>query len=314
MFDSYWSERSSRTHSVSWFLVKMRRATGQTRPLRPQGEQDVRRVLAEIDALPAVERAWTLLYVRTDQTQIASLVSDAALVTALRIVGPDALMTYLRREPPTDDPDLLAGSVYEGSRTGFILDHAPELLRASDADGVVAAAEAYRTLSNDTRFVAAASRLRALEGVENAAASLKADIQRIPITRTLGPSDQASLAFSLWQIRGALERAFLTNWLYDALPYPRALLELESFFRSVEKEARPDTPLLLSAIVNDSRFDQMQWSPLARVVEMVNQTLPAPLVEQDIIYRYRPSSQRADQREVLATWRLLLRQHFRAAQ
>jgi hypothetical protein len=100
----------------------MKRATRQISALRPEYEDDVRHVLAEIDALPAVERAWTLLFVRTDQRQIDTLVSDAALVKALQVVGPNALLTFLRREPRTDDPDVLAGSVYTGSRTGFILD------------------------------------------------------------------------------------------------------------------------------------------------------------------------------------------------
>jgi hypothetical protein len=314
LFDSYWSERSGRARCASWFVVRMRRATRQTTPLQPQYEEDVRRVLAEIDALPAVERAWTLLWVRTDQRQIDKIVSDAALVTALQVVGPDGFMTFLRREPPIDDPDLLAGSVYSGSRTGFILDHAPQLLRASDADSVVAAAEAYRTLDNNTRFVAAAARLRALENLERTAASIKAEIGRIPIGRTLGLRDQATLAFTLWQTRGADERTFLVDWFYTVLPFRTSPDWLEYFLRDVEKEARPDTPLLLRAIVDDLRFEQADWSPLERLLVMVNQTVASPLVDPAVIYNYRPSSQRPDQQTTLATWRRLLRQHFGLAQ
>ena len=91
---------------------------------------------------------------------------------------------------------------------------------------------------------------------------------------------------------------------------PRGLDLEYYFFNRVETEARPDTPQLLSAIVSDARFEQMGWSPLVRILEMVNKTVSSPLVEQATIYIYRP---RADQLEVLATWRSLLRKHFGVA-
>jgi len=309
-FDEYWAERRGRARCASWFLVKMRRATRQVTPFHLEYEADVRRVLAEIDTLPPVERAWTLLYVRADQGQIEALVPDAVLQTALQAVGPEALLKFLRREPPTDDPDVRAGSAYSGSMTGFVLDHAPTLLRASDANAVAASGEAYRTLQSNTMFVAAAARLRGLEDIAGATASLKAEIQRIPAERTLGAQDQAILAFALWQMRGVADKAFLADWFYTALPFARSPDALEEFLRKVEKEARPDTPALLAAIVGDARFDQMGWSPLARILTMVNKALPTPLVDSATIYRYMPNSQRPDQQATLASWRQLLRQHF----
>jgi hypothetical protein len=192
----------------------------------------------------------------------------------------------------------------------FILAHAPELLRPSDADAVVASAEAYRRMDNDTQFVAAAARLRGMDNVELAAESLKTEIKRIPGGRTLGPRDQSTLAFALWQMRGAAERAFLADWFYTALPFVSSPDALEYFLRDVEKENRPDTSLLLGALVGHARFEQMGWAPLSRILEMVNKTLPSPLVERNTIYRYLPASERPDQREALAGWRRVLRKHF----
>jgi hypothetical protein len=309
-FDEYWAERSNRKRCASWFLVKMRRATRQVSPFHAEYETDVRRVLAEIDTLPPVERAWTLLYVRADLGQIEVLVPDAVLVTALQAVGPEALLTFLRRESPTDDPDVRAGHAYPGSMTGFILDYAPRLLRAGDADAVAASAQAYRSLQNNTWFVAAAARLRGLNDIVGATESLKAEIQRIPVTRTLGPQDRATLALALWRMRGAAERAFLTDWFYTALPFVGSPDALEYFLRDLEKEARPDTSLLLATIVGDARFDQIGWSPLARILEMVNKTLRSPIVDSATIYRYTPNSGRPDEQATLAGWRQLLRQHF----
>jgi hypothetical protein len=309
-FDEYWAQRSSRARCASWFLVKMRRATRQTSPLQPEYEPDVRRVLAEIDALPPVERAWTLLYVRADQGQIDVVVPDAAVVNALRAVGPDALMTFLRREAPTDDPDVRAGSAYRGSMTGLVLAHAPELLRASDADAVIASAEAYKGLQNNTMFVAAAGRLRGVENVERAADFLKEAIGAISVHRTLGASDQATLAFALWQMRGAAEDAFLVDWFYTALPFDGSPSATEEFLRNVDQEARSDTGALLAAVVADSRFDHVGWTQLARILVTVNRSLASPLVDQHTIDAYRPNSERSDEQATLAAWRRLLRQHF----
>ena len=169
----------------------------------------------------------------------------------------------------------------QGRWQGSSTDYGPKLLRASDADAVLASAQAYRTIENNTRFVAAAARLRGLEDVERAADSLKIEIQRIPISLTLGLRDQSVLAFALWQMRGAPERSFLADWFYTALPFTRSPDALEYFLRDGEREARPDTSLLLMAIAGDARFEQVGWSPLARILDMVNRTLPSPLVDSE---------------------------------
>lgn len=309
-FDAYWNERRDRSHSASWLLVKMWRATRRTEPLHSEYEPDVRRVLAEIDGLSPEERVWTLFYVRTSQDQIAPLVSDAAMVATLQTIGPDALMTLVRRQSPTDDPDLRPEGPESVGMTAFVLAHAPSLLRPSDAAAVLASAEAYRRIDNNTRFVAAAARLRGLEDIESATTSLKIQIQAIPLGRILGPRDQATLAFALWQMRGVAERPFLIDWFYTMLPVRGTPHDLAMFLRAVEKEKRPDTMPLLAGIVGDQRFDNVDWTPLARILEIVNPTLTAPLVETRAIYNYMPASHRPDEAEVLAGWRTLLRQHF----
>jgi hypothetical protein len=89
-----------------------------------------------------------------------------------------------------------------------------------------------------------------------------------------------------------------------------AYIHLRPVRRCLLKENRPDTSQLLGALVGDTRFEQMGWSPLSRILEMVNKTLPSPLVDQNTIYRYLPASERPDQQQTLAGWRQLLRRHF----
>ena len=310
-FEKYWSERRDRTQSASWFLVKMWRATRRTTPLQRQYEPDVRRVLAEIDRLPPDDRRWTLFYVWNDQRQIDALVSDTAMVATLKVAGPDTLMKVVRRESPIDDPDLRGDHLASVGTTAFILAHAPSLLRPSDAAAVLASAEAEAYRGANLMFVAAAARLRGLEDIESAATSLKNQIQAIPLTRILGGRDQATLAFALWQMRGVAERPYLIEWFYTMLPARlRSPDDLELFLRDVERENRADTMSLLAGIVGDQRFDNVDWTPLWRILEMVNPTLPAPLVEPRTIHNYAPGARRPDEVAVLAGWRTLLRQHF----
>src|SRR5262249_5664526 len=157
----------------------------------------------------------------------------------------------------------------------------------------------------------AAARLRGLEDIARATASLKAEIRSIPLNRTLGPRDQATLAFALWQMRGVAERPFLIDWFYSMLSVRgRSPDDLEMFLRAVEKAGRPATMPLLAGVVGDQRFDDVDWPPLARILEIVNPTLAVPLVETRVIYNYMPTSHRPDEADALAGWRTLLRQHF----
>ena len=328
-FEQYWAARGARARSASWLLVKLRRATRQTTPLQPAYAADIARVIAEIDALPPSERPWTLLYLRAADSELPPPLGDSLIVASLAAAGPDALMALLRREVVTGDPDLRPAAdnsprahIISGMIV-FVLAHAPELLRASDAAAVLAGAEADRFHAGPIPWIAAAARLEGLDSPEQGARSLRDAIQRIPLgtppgATTIGlrgaegQTDQAMLAIALWQLRGAAELPFLTNWFYTALPLAREHLAHgpESFLRSVDAMSRPDTRALLSAIVGDARFDQTDWASLAQILEMVNRSVPTPLVESRVIYDYQPRSERPDQREALAAWRARLRRHF----
>jgi hypothetical protein len=305
-FDQYWARRAARQRTAGWFLVKMQRATRQTTPFLPQYQADIRRVLGEIEALPPAERAWTLLYVAMGihHNRSTKLVPDAYLTAALKTIGPDPLLKFLRKEPPTDDPDLRADNV---GICRFILSQAPYLFRASDADAILAAANGYRDQADATIWFAAASRVRGLADMERGVADVKEAIQRISLRETLGARNQFILAFALWQVRGAEERAFLTDWIYTVMQDPKSTDVIEYFFRDVEDEARPDTNSLLASVVRDARFEQANWTVLSRLLMMVNAATAAPLVETSIIYDSR-TGEKAPQ--VFANWRILLRERF----
>lgn len=322
-FMSYWAERGTRDLCASWFLVKMQRATRQTSPLQPEYRTDIQRVLGEIESLPQPERAWTLLYVAQGvfPSDSNELVSDASLVAALKAVGPEALMKFLRHEPGMDDPELKFADSSKDPRNNrlvhldaFILRYAPALLRPADADAVQAGADGEwpRWHGNRLLWVAAAAGLRGIEDPVKAADSLKREIGNIPLHGYEGQNEQAGLAVALWRMRGAAEKEWLVNWFYTVLPLAQDNLAHGpvTFLRAAEEEARPDTPALLAAIVGDVRFSTADWASLAELLKQVNATRNTPLVEQGEIYDHLPRSLRPDQQPTLASWRDGLRRHF----
>ena len=311
-FEDYWAEHGTRMRSASWFLVKMRRASRQA---------DVRRVLSEVDALPPMERAWTLFYVRSGLEELDDMVSNAAMVSELRVVGPDALMKLLQRENPTDDPDLRPVMAGNGPRAGityalirFILANARDLLRATDAPAVLAGAEPDQAAGySSIMWRTAAAELRALQDPEAAAQSLKDEIAHIPLRGYQGQGEQADFAAALWRMRGPGEQVYLTNWFYTTLPLAQDNLAHgpEQFLLAVAKESRPDTPALLKSIVSSPRFGLTDCTSLYRIISIVNETLPSPLVSRQQISSVLPCWRgSAGQTEALASWRNLLRQNF----
>ena len=106
-FNKYWSVRANRKTCASWFLVQVKYATRSTSPLQPQYRNDVAAAIAKIKALPLNERAWTQLFIRTRGfTDIEDYLSEADCLAALKEVGPDQIMKFLKCESVVDDPDL----------------------------------------------------------------------------------------------------------------------------------------------------------------------------------------------------------------
>src|SRR5262249_49561383 len=133
------------TYCASWFAVKLLRASQGTRPTPKDRLGEVRAVRKEIEKLPPVDRALTLLWLR-EQTGGDALIGEKDLVQACKkLLGPDRLLDILRKRPLTDDPDLHPGR--DEFRTArmirFVLKDADQLLRPKDADAVLACEADY---------------------------------------------------------------------------------------------------------------------------------------------------------------------------
>jgi len=336
-FEEYWQPRAARKHCAGWFLVKLKRADRQTSPLQPAYHADVRRVLDEIQALPMPERAWTLLYVRSrNSVKFSTLVPDSACVAALKEAGPGPIMQFLERRRVTEDPDLWFDTpdVYNSrsfqGMAVFLLRHARELLRAEDAPALLVCESEQRSTTRKTLtgaspyWAAAAAELTGERDMAAAVHLLDEALERFP-TRTFGRfplkvvsggAQQAVLMGALWRTAGAGAKEKIVEWFYLALAKLKESRNDASnhgpmdFLYLVRSSKRPDMSEFLGTLVKDERFEQTDWYTLQLLLEITNDGLTTPLVSQQEIYDALPVKQRADQEEVLAKWRKILRQYY----
>jgi len=284
-FSKYWRQRQNRTHCASWSLVKLRRATRQTSPLHAEYKPDVERVMAEINALRPVERAWTLLYASRG-IYPHDLVPTNTVVAALKTVGAKPLMDFLQHKPCTDDPDFWFEDSREDQRNAFfrplavfILQNARDLLRPSDADAVLVCANQKlpKWWGGENAWYEAAAELRSLQTPAQAGSAVLAAMQQYPLYDETERRSQGLLMGGLWKARGMAEKDRLVDWFYRTLPQTAYYPEYDGpvqFLEEVLAAKRRDNKELLTALVGDPRFDRTEWATLKHMLAIANADLP----------------------------------------
>jgi hypothetical protein len=324
-FAEYWREREGRSTCASWFLVKMERATRCTSPLQAAYQQDVQRVLAEVQELPASDLAWTQVFLRCMSVkQLDEVLTDATCLSALREIGPDPIVRFLKRERVTDDPDLrfdnLERSRIHSFMSHFILRRARGLLRVEDVPALLECEEFERKTPGhevSPYWAAAAAEVTAEDDPTAASQIIDAALERFPLSAVLGGRHQAALIGSLWRIQGSEEKQRIVDWFYEA---QAKVIQKKSdrsnhgpadFLGSVRAAGRADTKELMAALVADSRFDQADWPALKGLLEIANEGLPEPLVSQQEIHSVWPPQQHeARAATAFAKWREILKHHY----
>ena len=311
-FADYWKPRAGRKTCASWYLARLLRATRQISPLQPEYQEDINRVLTEINALPPAERAWTQLYVRrgdlTDKW--GNYFVDANCVASLQAVGPDRIVEFLQRKRVTDDPDLWFDDgkrlhIYVGM-AGFVLRHAKVLLRPQDAPILLDCGKdpVLSSFTGASRWAAAAAELTSQNDPAAAKSIIDAARQRFPPQGNIGEEQQVILIGALWRIAGMSEKQGIVDWFYNSYDGP------VDFLRQVHEAQRPDTRALLATIVADPRFDRTNFRTLEALLRIVNKGLPEPLVGQQEISDAWPKRGKPENEVVHVRWREILRRHF----
>lgn len=332
----WWEHRRDPPTSMRWMLVRMRRASwgmSRVRDPIPARLQALRRV---IDEIPVKRRAWILLRLQ-EETSGSLLVSDDDLVAVLKVLGPDRLMALLVRKIPIDDPDLQPqpGSNHLPYKRmcRFVLQHARALLRPSDAERIMACAAYEEDYSKHRLFdpmrmgwwYVAAARLEPARARERLQAGMKALAGDSPYLRRYC----ADLALAWHEILGPSEDAKVLDWFFGAEPKPYDnLIHRAGFVDRLAEMASGRA--LITKIIHDPRFDDLDWPTLCSVVLATGRWLKPPIATLGETYRLshpvgrraypwrdaeivkkHPEKTRVIQ-DALAGWRQALRARVRA--
>lgn len=313
-FPIYWKQRQNREWCASWFVVKMSRAMHGISPIQPTRREAAQRVIAEIDRLPKIERAWTRLFVLNPRYHWASgLVEEIELVATAREIGREKLLRFLRREPVVNDPDLDGDRHMPAgfARTAdFILRHARELLDAKDADTLLACEARERKAKRRESVIEPSWAIAAAELQPSSAGEiLRGALVRV---REGDERDSAVLASALWRLRGVREKDFLVDWFYAQKASPSSHPDNPGMFlRNASAQNRADRQKLLATLIAHPRFEFNDWQAVTGMLSLASLDRPEPLVAPSDIGDAERSPDRAVK---LAEWRNLLRREFGAAE
>lgn len=296
-FNDYWPRRKDRTVLASWLQVQLDRATQGTLPI-PQGREPKFDALRKrVEALSGNERLWYSLFVGSAEGG-SRVFSEYETLSAAKALGPDALMQMIAGRAPHGDPDIVperrpngcAVNPTNGGMQRFVLEHAAQLLRPTDADVLL---EPPNT--NNSLWAIAAASLRP----DRAPAMLTSAIEATD--RRIFGWDQAQMAAALPRIAGEAHVPYALDWFYGRKPNEPITNAQEIFINDVVARGGPAGRALIATLVQDSRFDTISPPALRRLIAIVNTWLPSPLVE----YPYESGG--PDEERTFARWRAFVR-------
>jgi hypothetical protein len=144
-WNSYQRTHTGRPYYLSWFEVRLLRATGSVTPFRADRRPLVIRVRHDLDQLPVLDRDMYLLWLsRVDPDW--PLAAESELVSAARRLGHQQLLQIVDGRPPGTDPDVLQTHRPWRYRAvvSFILSHADQLLMRADEPFLAAIEQGQR--------------------------------------------------------------------------------------------------------------------------------------------------------------------------
>jgi hypothetical protein len=317
-FDAYWAKRKDRNHCADWYVVRMLRAGQGSSNFDSSRIPLIQAIRKEIDALPAMERDWTLLWVAAHHTRslseepLAAFVKPAEIVDAAKRLGPERLMDLIGEKEISPDPDLAPRSSLAQRRSRgrddmilLVLKNAKAVLRPQDA-AVLLETES-KQFERSPWFALAAAELQP----EKAGEWLRSGMRRFPNEATYDAWPRAELAAGLWRIVGPSETDFLVDWFYRERvdPYPHTT-QTEIFLRNVKGVRAPADRKLLERLVLDARLDKLDHQSLRGLIDVVNGWTKAPVVPRSDLHRVwsrGKEPQTADELRVFEQWRTSLR-------
>jgi hypothetical protein len=201
-FDRYWANHANLEYCADWFLWQFRHG------FSPLARQQILQV-------PLPDREMAILWIGTGRQFQYVGYSEAEVLEAARALGADGTLAILSHHPPGTDPDITphvdftsASYMRYGEMARFLLSHAKDLLRPSDADVLLRLEDAERSQKSSREpaygawWPIAAASLRP----QNAASILDRAEQRYP--------EAYEIPLARWRIRGPEALPEILRWFY----------------------------------------------------------------------------------------------------
>ncbi|BCM89284.1 hypothetical protein IAD21_01129 [Abditibacteriota bacterium] len=308
-FEDYWRVLKGRSYCASWFGVKLARASRGISPTQPEYAPDIRRVRAELDAIPRNDRNWILLYLNGEAGSDI-LATEAELIAVMREIGPVQLMRWLKGQPVSQIPDLHM----DDWKKKVVLQNARLLLQPSQADELIKQGNLKMGKEEDPAvwFTAAASL-----DVKNGRNILKSAWPKFQ--GQYDGNNQVILAVALAKKGNRADWPFLSDWFFAPKPKnydgtmepgrqasfvsnlitPPALTLTEPRIHT-KKPVSPFLRQLLAHLVNDPRFNKSEFWAVYEILDAINASQPKPLADGQKFYEaadiggeQRPAAQAA---------------------
>lgn len=283
-FKAYWAKRKDRSYCAGWFRVQLTRACGSACPTPKNRVERVQTVRKRIDKLPETDRAWILLWLNGHPGSDV-LVTEEELIEACKKLGPEKLLALLARKISSDDPDVQprkSSNWWYRSMCLFVLKRADELLRERDAQPLLDCERWERDylkhgIGDPTItpwWAIAAAHLQP----DKAEAILHGAFKRFDGKRD--GDERADIAAALWKLIGKSQTKFLINWYYtEPLQRGHHPQCRTRFLRSVSKFPNSHPHGLVATIVQDKRFEDLDWQCFEELVHIVNGWLDKPVID-----------------------------------
>jgi hypothetical protein len=271
-FSDYWAQYRDRDYSAGWFILKLRRAWDPFDPAH-SGLDTIRR---EITLLPSPDRQWAVLCLGTisSPNRVIYPYSEAEVLRASTELGHDALIHLLDGQIQSTDPALAAPAEsthhdpyreWLQAMQTFVLLHARDLLRSSDADLLLQRAAPEREVKNSWESTYRVWWPIAAAGLkpERATAILDEAEKRWP--------ESADIPLARWRIQGLASLPRVLRWFYQSRWRPYGDGPQETLALAIQR-ARPNRsyePLVRLILTSKRRLHiegaaMYQFAALAR--------------------------------------------------
>jgi len=293
-FDDYWAKHKDRNFCASWFAVELGMASQHTTPTQPECVADIQKIRKRIDRIPEKDRFFTLVWLR-DSPGFDALAKDDELIELGKKIGPEPLMLMLVGKMPSDDPDLQSRQTdnYQYVRMQrFVLDRAKVLLRAEDADKLLAFVQDVKTKPNNGLnhfWLIAITELQPKRAKEILTIAWE-DAKGI---YGYNADQRSHIAYEWWRKASDGDPAFVQKWFYEEkiqrgqFPHARS-----AFLNQLNGRDHPEDRKLLTKLVADKRFNDLDWQTLQTIVERLGDWDNKPLFTYDEIRKvWHPDGQ-----------------------